>query len=308
MMTVSTSPALVWRTSSSSVSFAVFSWRRDCPLVRSARVVVDRSRDVVPVRAMSNPSCLLETDEDVLDCRVELQRVHTQLAADAAALVAAEGRLLMDASAAVDAEHPGLDAPGDPQRAPDVARPDRPEKPVRRVVHEPQDLVLVGEGDDGQHRSENFLLRDPHAILGAVEHRWLEETARRQVAARGRSPRQQACAFLPAELNVALHARSLLHRDQRTDIGAGIERVSDIQLPRPGRHPLVELFSDRAMNKGTAPGTAVLPGIPKDAIDGGRCGLFEIRIRKDDVGGFPTELERHARDVGSRLLKDADAG
>src|ERR1700736_1502197 len=145
MMTVSTSPALVWRTSSSSVSLAVFSWRRDCPLVRSARVVVDRSRVVVPVRAMSNPSCLLETDEDVLDFCVELQRVHTQLAADAAALVAAEGRLLMDASAAVDTAPPCLDAPGAPQRAPDVARPDLPGKPVRLVFHEPQDLVLVGE-------------------------------------------------------------------------------------------------------------------------------------------------------------------
>src|ERR1700736_96499 len=205
MMTVSTSPALVWRTSSSSVSLAVFSWRRDCPLVRSARVVVDRSRVVVPVRAMSNPSCLLETDEDVLDFRVELQRVHTQLAADAAALVAAEGRLLVNASAAVDTEHPGLDAPGDPQGAPDVARPDRPGKAVRRVVHEPQDLVLVVEGDDGQHLSENFFLRDPHAILGAVEHRRLEEAAGRQVAAGRPSTRQQERTFLPARPRLALH-------------------------------------------------------------------------------------------------------
>src|SRR5207302_1168788 len=114
MITVSTSPAFVWRTSSSSVSLAVFSWRRDCPLVRSACVLVDRSRVVLPVRAISNPSCLLETDEDVLDFGVELERVHAQFAADAAALVAAEGRLLVHASAAVDAQHAGLDAPGDP--------------------------------------------------------------------------------------------------------------------------------------------------------------------------------------------------
>src|SRR5438552_11182427 len=104
MMWVWTSPALVWRTSSSSVSLAVFSWRRDCPLVRSARLLFDRSRVEVPVRAMSNPSCLLETDEDVLDFGVELERMHTQFAADAAALVAAEGRFLVDAAAAMDAE------------------------------------------------------------------------------------------------------------------------------------------------------------------------------------------------------------
>src|ERR1700732_1495944 len=120
MMTVSTSPALVWRTSSSSVSLAVFSWRR-CPLVRSARVVVDRSRVGLPVRAMSNPSWLLETDEDVLDFRIELERVHAQLAANAASFVAAERRLLVNAAAAVDAQHPGLHAAGEPERAADVA-------------------------------------------------------------------------------------------------------------------------------------------------------------------------------------------
>src|SRR5207245_9848782 len=125
MMTVSTSPALVCRTSSSSVSLAVFSCRRDCPWVRSARVVVDRSRVAVPVRAMSNPSCLFETDEDVLDFRVELERVHAELATDAAALVAAEWCLLVAAPAAVDAQHPGLDAPGDPPPTTDVASPDR---------------------------------------------------------------------------------------------------------------------------------------------------------------------------------------
>src|ERR1700694_1083720 len=137
MMTVSTSPALVCRTSSPSVSLAVFSWRRDCPLVRSARVVVDRSRVGVPVRAMSNPSCLLETDEDVLDFGVELKRMHAELATNAAAFVAAEGRLLMNAPAAVDAEHAGLHPPRHPERAANVARPDRPGKAVRRVVDQP---------------------------------------------------------------------------------------------------------------------------------------------------------------------------
>src|SRR6266550_9580399 len=163
MMTVSTWPALVWRTSSSSVSLAVFSGRRDCPLVRSARVV-DRSRVVVPVRAMSNPSWLLETDEDVLDFGVELERMHAQFAADAATLVAAKGRLLVHAPAAVDAEDAGLDAPSHAQRAADVAGPDRPGKAVRCVVDQAQDLILVGEGNDGQHGTENLLLRDPHPI------------------------------------------------------------------------------------------------------------------------------------------------
>src|SRR2546423_6623305 len=308
MMTVSTSPALVWRTSSSSVILAVFSWRRDCPFVRSACVLVDRSRAVVPVRAIANPSCLLETDEDVLDFGVELERVHAQVAADAAALVAAEGCLLVHAPAAVDAEDPGLDAAGHPQSSADVAGPDRAGKAVGRVIDQPQDLILFGERDDGQHRTENLLLRDPHPIIGAVEHGWLQKAAGRQVATRRRSARQQARAFLSADLDVALHASSLLHRDQRTDVGTGVERVADVQLPGIGRHPLVELLRDRAMDKGTAASAAVLAGLAKHAIDRGRRGLLEIGIRKDDVGRFSTELERHPRDVGGGLLEDVDAG
>src|ERR1700694_1016890 len=230
MMTVSTSPALVCRTSSPSVSLAVFSWRRDCPLVRSARVVVDRSRVGLPVRAMSDPSCLLETDEDVLDFGIELERVHAQLAADATALVPAERRLLAYAAAAVCAENTGVHAPGEAERAADVAGPDRPGKAIGRVVDQPQDLVLIGEGNDGQHWAEDLLLRDPHPIIGAVEDRGLEEAAGGQVPTRRRSARQQACAFLPAELDVGLHPFALLHRDQRADLGASIERVADSQL------------------------------------------------------------------------------
>src|SRR5881398_2054241 len=155
MMTVSTSPAFVWRTSSSSVIFAVFSWRRDCPLARSVRGVVARSFAGVTVRAMSDPSCSFKTDENVFDFCVELQRVHAELASDATSLVTAERRLLVDAPAAVDAEHAGADAAGNPQRAADVAGPDRAGKTIRGVIDKPYDFVLVGERDDGEHRSED---------------------------------------------------------------------------------------------------------------------------------------------------------
>src|SRR5438128_660992 len=125
MMTVSTSPAFIWRTSSSSVIFAVFSWRRVWPLARSVRGVVARSFAGVTVRAMSDPSCSFKTYENVFDFRVELQRVHAELASDAAAFVTAKWCLLVNAPAAIDAEHTRSDAAGNPQRAADVAGPDR---------------------------------------------------------------------------------------------------------------------------------------------------------------------------------------
>src|SRR5256712_6523139 len=282
MMTVSTWPALVWRTSSSSVILAVFSCRRDCPLVRSARVVVDRSRVAVPVRAMSNPSCLFETDEDVLDFRVELERVHAELATDAAALVAAEWCLLVDAPAAVDAQHPGLDAPRDPQRATDVAGPDRARESVGGVVDQPQDLVLAIERDDGQHRAEDLLLGDPHSVVGAIEYGRLEVAAARQRAAGRRAARQHPRSLALSHLDVRLHPLALFHRDQRTNLGRRIEWISKRELPAAGSHPLVELLGDGAMDEGAASGAAVLAGIAKDAADRGRQGLLP-------AGGFANE-------------------
>ena len=62
------------------------------------------------------------------------------------------------------------------------------------------------------------------------------------------------------------------------------------------------------MDERPAAGAAVLAGVAEHAVDGGRRGLLEIGVRKNDVRGFAAELERNPRDVGSRLLKDADAG
>src|SRR3989442_11369383 len=136
MITVSTSPPFTCRINWSSVSLAVFSWPRVCPLARSPRAVV-RSRAGVTVRAMSSPSWSFETDEDIFDFGVQLECVHAQLAADATALVAAERRLLVDAPAAVDAQDSGAHAACHPQRAADVAGPDRAGKAVGRVVDQP---------------------------------------------------------------------------------------------------------------------------------------------------------------------------
>src|SRR3989449_5045995 len=308
MMMVSTSPAFVWRTSSSSVIFAVFSWRRVWPFARSVRWVVARSFAGVTVRAMSDPSCSFETDEDVFDFRVELQRVHAELASDAAAFVTAKWRFLLDAPAAVDAQHARSDAPGNPQRATDVTSPDRADQAVGRVVDQPQDLVLVGERDDGENRSKDLFLGDAHPVVRVIEHGRIQEAAPRQRAAGRRSTGQQPRAFLPADLDVALDPFALLHRDQGPNLSAGVERIANLQLLAAGRDALIELLGDRAMNECAAAGAAVLPGITKDAVDRGRRSLLEIRVRKHDVRGFSSELQGYPRDVRSRLLEDADPG
>src|SRR2546425_10982348 len=125
-MTLSTSSSLICRTSCSSDSLAECPWvRRVCPLVRSVRRVARRSAGVTVLRAMGRSSSLLQADEDVLDFGVQLQRVHAQLPADTAALVAAKGRLLVHTAAAVDADHARADRFGHPERPPDIAGPER---------------------------------------------------------------------------------------------------------------------------------------------------------------------------------------
>src|SRR5260370_33415198 len=142
-MTVSTSPSLICRTSCSRVSFAERPLaRRVCPLVRSVRRPVRRAAGVTVLRAMGRSSSLLQADEDVLDFGVALQGVHAQLPTDAAALVAAKGRLLVHTPAAVDADHARADRFGHPERPPDIAGPERTREAIGAVVDHGQQVGL----------------------------------------------------------------------------------------------------------------------------------------------------------------------
>src|SRR4029077_276007 len=92
-------------------------------------------------------------------------------------LVDPEWCFLVDAPAAVDAQHVGLDAARHAPRAADISSPDRAREAVRSIFDQPQDLILVIEGDDGQHRAEDLLLGDAHPVVGAIEPRRLEGAA-----------------------------------------------------------------------------------------------------------------------------------
>src|SRR6188472_4277183 len=91
------------------------------------------SRIYQPPQA-SVPGRLRLGEVDVLLLRVEVDRMHAHLAADAAALEPAEGRLREYAAGRVDADHAGPDALRDPDRPPEVACPDRAGQAVRRRV------------------------------------------------------------------------------------------------------------------------------------------------------------------------------
>src|ERR1700690_465513 len=97
---------------------------------------------------------LLRRDEDVLDLRVALQRVHAELAAEARLLEAAERRRDAYRAVRVDREHTGLERARHPQGPRAVARPDRAGKAVRRVVRERDRVCLVPERNQRRDRAE----------------------------------------------------------------------------------------------------------------------------------------------------------
>src|SRR5437762_9803772 len=150
---------------------------------------------------------------DVLELAVGRERPAPAVAADAGALVAAEGRVGVE-RAAVHLHRPGAERARHPQRALGVARPHVAVEAVVRVVGERDRLGLVAKRDGADHRAEDLLARDHHVVAHAGEERRLDV-----VAARGRSeehtselqsPMYLVCRLLLEKQNgdTALHALS----------------------------------------------------------------------------------------------------
>src|SRR6185369_16951192 len=62
-----------------------------------------------------------------------------------------------------------------------IAAPDTGAETVERVVGDRERLVIILEGRDRNHRSENLLLEDAHLVV-ALEHRRLDIESARKVA------------------------------------------------------------------------------------------------------------------------------
>ena len=67
----------------------------------------------------------------------------------------------------IDPHHAGLDALREAMCAADVLGPEVSREPVTHVIGDGECFLLVGEWDHGQHRPEDFLLRDPHGVVRA---------------------------------------------------------------------------------------------------------------------------------------------
>src|SRR5437762_1506916 len=90
---------------------------------------------------------------------VVVERV-ADVPAEAARLIAAEGRAGIEAVIRVDPDRAGLDLPRQAMRQLHILRPDRRYEPVDGAVGDLHGLLSVAKADGRQHRAEDFFLRD----------------------------------------------------------------------------------------------------------------------------------------------------
>ena len=209
---------------------------------------------------MRAPACSvvarLRRDEDVLDLGERVERVGTELAAEAGLLEAAERRRVAHRRVRVDRQVAGLDAAGDPQRAPDVAGPDRAGQAVLGVVGHPDRVGLVVERHHRHHRAEDLLAPDRGRSAIGGQHRRREPVARARRARAAEGDRRASSGTYDGD------GLALPGRDQRAHLGGRPARVLDPHAPDRG----LEQLQEPVVARRAAPGSATARSSP-----GRRC-------------------------------------
>src|SRR5215207_9562743 len=111
-------------------------------------------------------------DDGALVLDVLLDRGTAELPADAGSAIATEGDLGETVHVTVDPDRASLGRPRVAESRVDVAAPDTGAKPVTSGVGDLHRLVEIGESDDRQHGSEDFLPSDSGGLRYSGEHRW----------------------------------------------------------------------------------------------------------------------------------------
>src|ERR1039458_3922169 len=165
--------------------------------------------------------------QEVLGLGVVLQHHLVVLPADARDLVASEGRPGGVQVVAVGPHPSGLDGPAHAVGEVPVSSPHASPETVEGVVGDPHRVSLVGEGRDGQHRTEDLLLEDPHVVV-ALQHGRLVEVAVLELPpdVGPLAADQHLGALLAADVDVACDLLPLLGRVLGTLHGGRAGRVA----------------------------------------------------------------------------------
>ena len=168
-------------------------------------------------------------------------------------------------------------------------------------------LVVVLDPDHGGDRAEHLLAVDPHLVGGVGDQ------GRLQVVALGlaRQPlaaERQLAAFLPADLEIAQVLVELLLVDHRPDLGAGLERMVDLELLHAFDHRRDEavvdgLGDDQARGRGAA-----LPGLEEGAVERAAHRDVEIGVVQHHERVLAAHLELELGEARRAFLRDVPAG
>src|SRR5882757_3451911 len=109
-----------------------------------------------------------------LQLQEALQALHVTLVTDAGFLAAAEWATAAGGGAAVHRTGSGDDPRRDLDAVPGLGGEHRPAKAVHAVIGDRDGLVLIGVGDDRQHRAEDLLLGNLHLGVDVDENRRLD--------------------------------------------------------------------------------------------------------------------------------------
>ena len=236
---------------------------------------VRRRRDVVP---------------DVLGLAVLLEPGLAELAADAGLLVAAPLRLGDVGVVVVDPDGAHAQPAATRWPAAGVLGPHRAGQAVDRVVGDADGVVLVGEGLDGQHRTERLVADDAHAASarrrGSSARRRSRRPARPSVTRW--PPSSTVGALGDPGLDVRRDLVEVALRDQGAGLGLLVERST--QPDRRARAPPARRRTPRRSTparRSRAPAEQTWPECRNTAVSAMSSALSRSASAKTMLGFLP---------------------
>src|SRR5436190_3066518 len=207
----------------------------------------------------------------------------------------------------VYAKDAAFDFPRKAQSALEIIGPEGAAQAIRGSVDVADHFVLVLEGDDADHGSEDLFA--PATILFI----WLNQDGRLKiktllVESIAAAAKRSARFFRVTEESfnrVALGGGS-----EWTKLGLVFGRITGQQPLRRGNEEIDKFFKDWLLHEHPAASATILAGVGKDAHRRGFGRALPISIGKDDIRRFAAEFERDALQVARRQFHDslADTG
>ena len=223
-----------------------------------------------------------------------LQRRHAVLVADAGFARAAKGHLDRRHVVVVDPAKPRLEPRGDAVRTREVAREDAGGQSEAAVVGAPYRLFFAVKHQHREHRAEDFLANDAHAIAAAGEDRRRDEVSAGHARhLHAPAAERQRRAFGDAAVDVGHHLVGVRTRDQRTDLGRRVHRVAHAQQGAAFQQPRQETLCHATLHEyAGAVGADLALGVEVAHHRGGHR-LLDIGVVENQQRRLAAELHRH---------------